>query len=80
MNTHLRITEADIQDMLFQIAVHGNKREAKRFDRLEFEVKQKVTLLLKRRAKRCRNAETPMDIYTIKEVIDDARNNKFFYD
>ena len=67
------ITRAQISDMLLQVSIYGTKRDADRFKRLDYERKQKVTFVLRRRAARHRkDGENPYDVWTIKEVIEDA--------
>lgn len=76
-----RITQNQIENTLYLIATHGSKQEARRFDKLLFEQKQKVVVILHKRAKRAKNPDYPFaDIYTIREVIDDAQRGNYFDD
>lgn len=72
-----KISKSEIEKMLYQIAVYANNAEAKRFNRLSNKKQQIVTYLLQKRMKRRKDAETLMDSWTIKEVIDDAQNDNF---
>lgn len=74
------ITDGDIENMLYLITAHAGKREAKRFDKLNPLKKQKVTLILKKRAKRARKADQPIDFFIVREVIDDAIKGVFFFE
>jgi hypothetical protein len=73
-----QITKEQVADMLLQIRAYGTKTEVARFNRLDFERKQKVTFVLRKRASRHkRDGENPYDYWTLKEVIEDAVNNIF---
>lgn len=74
------ISAKDVQDMLFLIAAHSSKSESMRFNKLLFEQKQKVTWILRKRARRARNHEQPIDKFIVREVLDDAQRNKFYYE
>jgi hypothetical protein len=80
MPDYSSITEREVENMLYLISVHAGKREAKRFNALNFEKRQKVTFILKKRAKRARNAPEPIDFFIVREVIDDAKKNEFIFD
>lgn len=69
------ITKEEVEDMRLQIAAHAGKTEAKRFERVSFELQQKITLCLRNRMKRLKSSE--LDYFTIREVIDDARKGLF---
>lgn len=74
------ITIAEIEDMLYLINAYAGKVEAKRFNSLNFAKQQKVTFILKKRARRARNAEQPIDFFIVREVIDDAKKNRFLFE
>jgi len=78
--SYLSITKNQIENMLYQITAHAGKIEAKRFNALEFVRQQKVTFILGKRARRARNADTPLDKFIVREVIDDAKKNVFIFD
>jgi len=70
-----KITKDEIDDMRLQIAAHAGKTEARRFERVSFELQQKITLCLKNRMKRLKSSE--LDYFTVREVIDDAKKGLF---
>lgn len=74
------ITVSEIEDMLYLITAHAGKKEAKRFNGLRFDKRQKVTFILKKRARRARNAEQPIDYFIVREVIDDAKRGVFMFE
>jgi hypothetical protein len=75
-----KIRVADIENMLYLIMAHAGSREAKRFNNLTLIKKQKVTLILKNRARRARKADQPIDFFIVREVIDDALKGVFIFD
>lgn len=73
------VTPSDIENMLYLITAYSDKVLAKRFNRLTQERKQKVTLILKERAKRAGNHDKPIDKDIIREVIENANDNFYIY-
>lgn len=74
------ITDAQIEDMLYQISAYADKCEARRFNWLSDERKRKVTYLLRKRALRARNAEKPFDKDIVREIIDCAKEDIYILD
>lgn len=73
------VTDDEIEVMLFQILLYGDKFEAKRFNKLLKERKQKVVIILNYRMSRRTNANELMDKWTIQEVITDAQKDVFYF-
>lgn len=74
------ITASQVEDMMNQIALRSSRAEARRFNKLSFEKKQKVTLILKRREKRMKDPSAHIDAQTIKEVISNAQEDFFIFE
>lgn len=75
-----KVNKSAVEDMLYLIVAHAGRTEARRFNGLSYQRRQKVTYILKNRARRARNHTQPIDLYIVREVIDDAKKNVFMFE